>query len=148
MRRLLLLTIVFLVLPASAQIVRLKVDDTIQPITVEYISRGIDHAAAIQAKAVLIELHTPGGLVTSTREIISKILSSPVPVIIYVAPTGANAASAGFFILESADIAAMAPGTNTGSAHPVALLFGVSQTKQDDTMKMKIENDLAAFIRS
>lgn len=149
MRRLFLLLItLYLALPAAAQIVRLKVDDTIQPVTAEYISRGIDFAAQHHAAAVLIELHTPGGLVTSTREIISAVLSSPVPVIIFVAPTGANAASAGFFILESADIAAMAPGTNTGSAHPVALLFGVSETKQDDTMKMKVENDLAAFIRS
>src|SRR5581483_3849826 len=105
-------------------------------------------AAQEHATAVLIELKTPGGLVTSTREIIHDILTSPVPVIVYVAPSGANAASAGFFILESADIAAMAPGTNTGAAHPVALAFGVSETKQDDTMKMKIENDLAAFMRS
>ncbi len=149
MRRLFLLLITAcLALPAAAQIVRLKVDDTIQPVTAEYISRGIDYAAERHATAVLIELHTPGGLVTSTREIISKILSSPVPVIIYVFPSAANAASAGFFILESADIAAMAPGTNTGSAHPVALAFGVSESKQDDTMKMKVENDLAAFIRS
>src|SRR5581483_4258507 len=109
--------------------------DTIQPVSAEYIGRGIDYAAEHHATAVLIELQTPGGLVTSTREIISKILSSPVPVIIYVAPSGANAASAGFFILESADVAAMAPGTNTGSAHPVSLLFGVSEQKQDDTMK-------------
>ncbi len=149
MRRLFLLLITAcLALPAAAQIVRLKVDDTIQPVTAEYISRGIDYAAERHATAVLIELHTPGGLVTSTREIISKILSSPVPVIIYVFPSAANAASAGFFILEAADIAAMAPGTNTGSAHPVALAFGVSESKQDDTMKMKVENDLAAFIRS
>jgi membrane-bound serine protease (ClpP class) len=149
MRRLFWLLIAVLVaIPSFAQIVRLNVDDTIQPVTAEYISRGIDYAANQHASAVLIELHTPGGLVTSTREIISKILSSPVPVIIYVAPSGANAASAGFFILESADIAAMAPGTNTGSAHPVALAFGVSESKQDDTMKMKVENDLAAFIRS
>ncbi len=149
MRRLLLLfAALCFALPSFAQVVRLKVDDTIQPVSEEYISRGIDYAADHNASAVLIELHTPGGLVTSTRSIISKILGSRVPVIIYVAPTGANAASAGFFILESADIAAMAPGTNTGSAHPVALLFGVSQAKEDDTMKAKIENDLAAFIRS
>src|SRR5260370_33921214 len=77
------------------------------------------------------------------REIICKILSSRVPVIVYVAPTGSRAASAGFFILESADVAAMAPGTNTGSAHPV-LLYG----KMDDVEKEKIENDAAAFIRS
>jgi membrane-bound serine protease (ClpP class) len=144
MRRLLLLLIGFcFALPSSAQIVRLKVDDTIQPVSAEYIGRGIDFAAQQHATAVLIELHTPGGLLTSTREIIAKILASPVPVIIYVTPTGANAASAGFFILESADIAAMAPGTNTGAAHPV--LIG---SKPDDVMKMKMENDAAAFMRS
>jgi membrane-bound serine protease (ClpP class) len=144
MRRLFLLLIGFcFALPSSAQIVRLKVDDTIQPVSAEYIGRGIDFAAQQHATAVLIELHTPGGLLTSTREIIAKILASPVPVIIYVTPTGANAASAGFFILESADIAAMAPGTNTGAAHPV--LIG---SKPDDVMKMKMENDAAAFMRS
>jgi len=149
MRRPVLLLIALLfALPCLGQVVRLKVDDTIQPVSAEYIHRGIDFAAQEHATAVLIELKTPGGLVTSTREIIHDILTSPVPVIVYVAPSGANAASAGFFILESADIAAMAPGTNTGAAHPVALAFGVSETKQDDTMKMKIENDLAAFMRS
>lgn len=149
MRRFLLLLLALATaLPSAAQVVRIKVDDTIQPVTEEYISRGIDYAAQHNAQAVLIELKTPGGLVTSTRDIIHDILDSKVPVIIYVAPSGANAASAGFFILESADIAAMAPGTNTGSAHPVALAFGVSETKQDDTMKQKVENDLAAFIRS
>ena len=139
----LICTLLLLSLPALAQIVRLKVDDTIQPISAEYISRGIDHAAQSHAQAVLLELHTPGGLMDSMREIISKVLASPVPVIIYVTPSGANAASAGFFILESADIAAMAPGTNTGAAHPVVL-----GAKPDDTMKMKMENDAAAFMRS
>jgi membrane-bound serine protease (ClpP class) len=144
MRRLFLLlfTLCF-ALPSFTQIVRLKVDDTIQPVSAEYIGRGLDYAAQQHAAAVLIELRTPGGLLNSTRDIISKILASPVPVIIYVTPTGANAASAGFFILESADIAAMAPGTNTGAAHPV--LIG---SKPDDVMKMKMENDAAAFMRS
>src|SRR3569833_1604729 len=98
MRRLFLLLIATLfAFPAAAQVVRVKVDDTIQPISAEYISRGIDYAAQQHAQAVLIELHTPGGLVDSTREIVSKILASPTPVIIYVTPTGANAASAGFY---------------------------------------------------
>ncbi len=88
-------------------------------------------------QALLIEISTPGGLLDSTRDIIAKILASPVPVIIYVAPSGSRAASAGFFILESADIAAMAPGTNTGAAHPVSLFGG----KMDDVMKEKVEND-------
>ena len=130
---------------ASANsIVKIRVDDTIQPITAEYIDRAIEHARQTNADAVLIELSTPGGLLESTRTIIQTILASPVPVIIYVAPSGARAASAGFFILEAADVAAMAPGTNTGAAHPVTL----GGEKMDDTMKTKIENDSAAFMRS
>src|SRR5258706_2176459 len=131
-------------LPCSAQVVRLKVDDTIHPISAEYIARGIDHAQQIKADAVLIELRTPGGLLNSTHTIIEKILASPVPVVVYVAPSGGYAASAGFFILQSADVAAMAPGTNTGAAHPV-LGGGI---KVDDVMKNKMENDAAAFMRS
>jgi membrane-bound serine protease (ClpP class) len=128
----------------ATSVVKIRVDDTIQPISAEYVERAIEHARQTNADAVLIELHTPGGLVDSTREIIEKILASPVPVIVYVAPTGANAASAGFFILESSDIAAMAPGTNTGAAHPVTL----GGEKMDDVMKTKVENDSAAFMRS
>ncbi len=129
---------------AIADIVHLVVDDTIQPISAEYISRGIDAANARHADAVLIDLRTPGGLETSMREIVQKILASPVPVIVYVSPSGARAASAGFFILESADIAAMAPGTNTGAAHPVMMGGG----KMDDVMKEKVTNDASAFMRS
>ncbi len=130
---------------ASANsIVKIRLDDTIQPITAEYIDRAIEHARQTNADAVLIELSTPGGLLDSTRSIIQTILASPVPVIIYVAPSGARAASAGFFILEAADVAAMAPGTNTGAAHPVTL----GGEKMDDTMKTKVENDSAAFMRS
>lgn len=129
---------------SSAEVLKIVVDDTIQPISEEYISRAIDEARRGHDQALLIELDTPGGLLSSTRNIIHNILTSPVPVIIYVSPTGSRAASAGFFILESSDIAAMAPGTNTGAAHPV-LMGG---EKMDDVMKMKIENDAAAFMRS
>jgi membrane-bound serine protease (ClpP class) len=131
-------------LASANSVVKIRVDDTIQPIAEEYIDRAIERARQTNADAVLIELSTPGGLLDSTRAIIEKILASPVPVIVYVAPTGARAASAGFFILESADVAAMAPGTNTGAAHPVELGGG----KMDDTMKTKVENDSAAFMRS
>ena len=130
---------------ASAQIVRVVLNDTIQPITKEVIDRAIDNAAQQNAQAVLIELSTPGGLVDSTRDIIQKILGSKVPVIVYVAPSGARAASAGFYILEAADIAAMAPATNTGAAHPVVL---GGDDKLDPIMKAKMENDSAAFMRS
>ncbi|HEY5177445.1 MAG TPA: nodulation protein NfeD [Terriglobales bacterium] len=131
-------------LASANSIVKIRVDDTIHPITAEYIDRAIEHARQTNADAVLIELSTPGGLLDSTRTIIQTILASPVPVIIYVAPSGARAASAGFFILEAADVAAMAPGTNTGAAHPVTL----GGEKMDDTMKTKVENDAAAFMRS
>jgi membrane-bound serine protease (ClpP class) len=129
---------------ARAQVLKIVVNDTIQPITAEYIGRALDQAAKEKDQAVLIELNTPGGLLDSTHDIIQKILASHVPVIVYVAPSGRRAASAGFFILESADVAAMAPGTNTGAAHPVTLGGG----KMDDVMKEKIENDSAAFMRS
>ncbi|HVP51157.1 MAG TPA: nodulation protein NfeD [Terriglobales bacterium] len=129
---------------ACADVLKIVVHDTIHPISDEFIGRALDQAAREHAEALLIELSTPGGLVDSTRSIIQKILASPVPVIVYVAPSGARAASAGFFILESADIAAMAPGTNTGAAHPV--IFGGE--KMDQVMKEKMENDAAAFMRS
>lgn len=138
------LSILLASLPASAEILKVVVDDTIQPISEEYIARAIAEAGRRHDEAVLIELNTPGGLVDSTRQIIEHITTSAVPVIIYVTPSGARAASAGFFILESADIAAMAPGTNTGAAHPVILGGG----KMDDVMKEKIENDAAALMRS
>jgi membrane-bound serine protease (ClpP class) len=129
---------------ASAEILEIVVDDTIQPISEEYISRAVDEAARRGDQALLIELNTPGGLVDSTRKIIEKITTSSVPVIIYVTPAGSRAASAGFFILESADIAAMAPGTNTGAAHPVIMGGG----NLDEVMKQKLENDAAALMRS
>ena len=140
------IALTFLVLAqlASAQIVHLVVDDTIQPISAEYISRGIDAAVARHADAVLIDLRTPGGLETSMREIVQKILASPIPVIVYVSPSGARAASAGFFILEAADVSAMAPGTNTGAAHPVMM----GGAKMDDVMQEKVTNDASAFMRS
>jgi len=129
---------------ASADVVKLVVADTIHPIAAEYISRGIEEARRTHADALLIELRTPGGLVEATRSIIESLLASPVPVIVYVAPSGSRAASAGFYILEAADVAAMAPGTNTGAAHPVIL----GGEKMDTVMKEKMENDSAAFMRS
>jgi membrane-bound serine protease (ClpP class) len=138
------LLLIVLSTASSAQVLKIVVDDAIHPITDEYIGRAIVEAERTKAQALLIEVNTPGGLLDSTRDIIEKILASPVPVIIYVTPSGSRAASAGFFILESADVAAMAPGTNTGAAHPVSLGGG----KMDDTMKEKIENDSAALMRS
>jgi membrane-bound serine protease (ClpP class) len=131
---------------SSAEILKIVVNDTIQPISEEYIARAIDEAARRNDQGILIEINTPGGLVESTRHIIDKITNSSIPVIVYIAPTGSRAGSAGIFILEAADIAAMSPGTNAGAAHPV--LVGLFAPKVDDEMKRKIENDTAALMRS
>ena len=128
---------------ASADVLKIVVDDVIHPVVTERIARAIQEAQRIHADAVLIELRTPGGLVTATIDIVHEILTSPVPVIVYVAPAGNRAASAGFYILEAADIAAMAPGTNTGAAHPV-----ISGETMDPVLKDKLENDAAAHLRS
>src|SRR5579864_1028285 len=139
-----ILAFCFAASPASAEIVKIVVDDTIHPIIVEFIGRAIQEAESTHADALLIEINTPGGLVSSTREIVQEILSAKVPVILYVTPPGSYAASAGFYILEAADVAAMAPGTNTGAAHPVR---GDGVT-MDPVMKEKLENDSAALLRS
>lgn len=131
---------------ASADVLKVALNDTIQPITEEYIARAIAEAERRNDQAVLIEINTPGGLLDSTRKIIQSITSSTVPVIVYVAPSGARAGSAGIFVLEAADVAAMALGTNAGAAHPV--LLGPLAPKIDDEMKRKIENDTAALMRS
>src|SRR5438270_3774984 len=117
--------------------------DTVQPVTAGQLQRAIARANSENASALLIQLNTPGGLVDSMRQMAGAILASRVPVIIYVAPAGARAGSAGFFLLEAADIAAMAPGTNAGAAH-VVFEFG----KPDETMTQKVENDAEAFLRS
>jgi len=141
------MAVILCTLPGAAEVLKVVVNDTIQPISAEYISRAIDEAHRRNAQALLIEINTPGGLVSSTREIIEKITSSAVPVIVYVTPTGGHAGSAGIFILESADVAAMSPGTAAGAAHPVTLI-GPVQVKPDEEMNRKIENDAAALIRS
>ena len=129
---------------SRADVLKIVVDDTIQAATAERIERAIDLAAAQKAQAVLIDLTTPGGVMGDMQEIIQKIIASPVPVIIYVTPSGSRAASAGFFILESADVAAMAPGTNTGAAHPVGPFGKDIQGAMGD----KVLNDASAFMRS
>jgi membrane-bound serine protease (ClpP class) len=132
--------------PALTQtplVVKLTIHDTIQPITADYLKRGLDDAASRHAAAVLISMGTPGGLLDSTREMVADIEASLVPVIIFIEPSGSRAGSAGFFLLESADIAAMAPGTNAGAAHPI-----IEGATMDPVLKEKIENDAAAFLRS
>lgn len=127
----------------ASKVVVIHLDDTIQPISADYLKRGLDRAADMHAQAVLVEMNTPGGLLESMREMVKDILASPTPVIVYVGPSGSRAGSAGFFIMESADLAAMAPGTEAGAAHPVIEMGQVS-----DTMKQKILNDALAFLRS
>lgn len=140
--------VLWLLLAAStapaAEVVHLRLADTIQPAAEAYIARGLEQAVEIEADLVVLELDTPGGLLTTTRLITTDITSSPVPVAVLVAPAGAQAASAGFFILLSADVAAMAPGTNTGAASPVS---GGGE-EIGETMKAKVFNDAAAMIRS
>jgi len=123
---------------------KLVLSDTIQPVSAGELDRAVAQANSDGAQALLIELNTPGGLLDSTRTMVGAILSSRVPVIVYVGPSGARAGSAGFFLLEAADVAAMSPGTNAGAAHPV-LEFG---GQPDATMTQKIENDTEAFLRS
>jgi membrane-bound serine protease (ClpP class) len=124
-------------------VVKLTLHDTIQPITADYLERGLQEAARQHAQLVIVSMGTPGGLLDSTRVMVQAIENSPVPVVIFISPTGSRAGSAGFFLLEAADIAAMAPGTNAGAAHPI-----VEGGQIDPILKEKIENDAAAFLRS
>jgi membrane-bound serine protease (ClpP class) len=139
-----ILTSLFLATCARADVLKIVVDDTIHPVVVERVDRALEEAKRTHADALLIEISTPGGLMTSMEEIIHKILDAPIPVIIYVTPSGNGASSAGFFILEAADVAAMAPGTNTGAAHPVRGDGGT----MDPVMKEKLENYAASLMRS
>lgn len=135
-----------LTLPVSAQAARVlavDVDSIVHPVTVEIVGSALDQAARERDDVVLIRLNTPGGLMDAMRETVQKIIAAPVPVITYVTPSGGRAASAGFFLLEAGDVAAMAPGTNTGAAHPVII-----GTQMDPVMKQKVENDAAASLRS
>jgi len=135
----------FLAQAASAppKVIAVDVDGVVHPITAEIVAGAIAQARAENASLVLVRLNTPGGLMDAMRETIEEMLASPVPVVTYVAPSGGRAASAGFFLLEAGEVAAMAPGTNTGAAHPVALTG-----EMDAVMSQKVENDAAAYIRS
>jgi membrane-bound serine protease (ClpP class) len=130
-----------------AQILEMRIGDEIEPVMAEYIDSGIEEAARRHASLILITMDTPGGLSTSMEDIIHHILDSPVPVAIFISPVGSRGASAGFFILLSADIAAMGPGTHTGAASPL-LAIGGFPLQVDETLKKKILNDATAFLRS
>ncbi|MFH1862978.1 MAG: nodulation protein NfeD [bacterium] len=145
----LVLLVLAAALPVNARTVvkTIEVDGIINPANSRYIIRAIDQAAEEKAEALIIELDTPGGLMDSMRDIVKAIMTSDVPVIVYVAPSGSRAGSAGVFITVAAHVAAMAPGTNIGAAHPVNLGMG---EKEDSTgvMMDKVVNDAVAFIRS
>jgi len=138
--------LLLLLLPAvlwGQTVVVLKVDGMINPASADFIHRSIEQAKEHHAECLIIELNTPGGLLKSTRMIIGDFLESKIPVVVYIAPGGAQAGSAGVFITTAAHIAAMAPGTNIGAAHPVEM-----QGQMDSVMSKKVTNDAAAFIRS
>lgn len=143
----LFLPFVLTLLPAPAAagtVVELHLNEIVHSVSADYVISGIDHAEKTNASAVLIWINTPGGLETSMRQMVDRITTARVPVIVYVAPTGSRAASAGFFILLAADVAVMAPGTTTGAASPIFLGGG----QMDDTLKKKITSDAAAYLRS
>ena len=129
--------------PAAPRVIAVSISGVIQPVTADILSRAVEQARAEHAAALLIRLNTPGGLLEATRTIIERLDASPVPVITYVTPGGGRAASAGFFVLEAGDIAAMAPGTNTGAASPIVL-----GSQMDPVLRSKVENDSAALLRT
>ena len=134
------------VIPLRAEIVRITVDAPIHPVTSEYVVTAIRQAETSGASLVLLRLNTPGGLDTSMREIIESVVNSRVPVAAYVSPSGARAASAGFFIGVACDFLAMSPGTSTGAAHPVGV--SITGSSMDKTMEDKVTHDAASYIRT
>lgn len=130
--------------PLPARVLQADIDGIVHPVTSQVISSAIAQAQRDHADALLIRLSTPGGLMDATRDIVEQIFRCPVPVIVWTGPSGARAASAGFFLLEAGDVAAMAPGTNTGASHPV-LSTGA---EMEPVMKTKVENDAAALMRT
>ena len=130
--------------PAASKVIVLTLADAIGPASAKFLIRGIERAEKERAACIVIQIDTPGGLDTSMRDIVKRILASEVPVVVYVAPSGSRAASAGLFVLLAAHVAAMAPGTNTGAAHPVQMSGGA----MDSLLATKVENDAASFIRS
>ncbi len=134
---------------SAALVIELKIDEMVHPMMLEYVNGAFDDAMERKAALILIHMDTPGGLDSSMRAIIHRILISPVPVAVYVSPSGARGASAGFYILMSADIAAMAPGTHAGAASPVLVsMISGSTVTLDETMRKKLINDAAAYLRS
>jgi membrane-bound serine protease (ClpP class) len=130
--------------PPVPRVVHIRIDSAIFPVSAEFLVDSLEQADEMGAVAMVVELSTPGGLLTSTRDMTKAMLTARTPVVVYVSPSGAQAASAGFFVLMAADVAAMAPGTNTGAAHPVS---GEGKDIEGD-MGKKVEEDAAATIRT
>jgi membrane-bound serine protease (ClpP class) len=145
-----LLALTCAVASAAEKVSFIKIDGAIGPATASYISRSIEEARAQNAQCLVIQLNTPGGLLDSTQNIVQSFLGSTVPVVVYVAPTGATATSAGCFITLAASVAAMAPATTIGAAHPVTLGGNPTggEEKPDDTMKRKLENFSVSYIEA
>ena len=134
--------------PAGApRVLEVSIEGVIQPFLADFVDEALAQGARERASLILLTLNTPGGLDTSMRDIIQHIISSPVPVAAFVAPSGSRAASAGFYILLSADVAAMAPGTDTGASSPIFLIGGTA-AQVDETLKKKAMNEAAAYLRS
>jgi membrane-bound serine protease (ClpP class) len=144
LRHLRLIPVLLFGAPLMGSVLQVDVTGIVHPVTVEIVTAAISQAQARHADALLVRLSTPGGLLDSTRDVIEQVLHSPVPVVMWVGPAGARAASAGFFLLEAGDVAAMAPGTNTGASHPVSGSGANLQT----VMNQKVENDTAALVRT
>ena len=125
--------------PASPRVLSVAVDGMVHPVTSEILRSALERARQQGDSLIILRLNTPGGLMDAMRETIELMVASPIPVVTYVAPSGGRSASAGFFLLEAGDVAAMAPGTNTGAAHPVAL-----GGQMDAIETQKVENDAAA----
>jgi membrane-bound serine protease (ClpP class) len=136
-------------LAASEVVSVITIDGAIGPATSSYVSRALDEAALKNSQCLVIKLNTPGGLMSSMEQIVQKLLGAPIPVVVYVSPTGGTAASAGCFITLAADVAAMAPATTIGAAHPVSLgLTGGEDSKSDPTMTKKVENFAVSYIQA
>lgn len=144
MRRLLCFTLLAAATLSGAAVVRIDIDSVVHPVTVEIVTRALEQATTQKAELVLVRLNTPGGLMEASSQLVEKLMASPVPVVTYVAPGGARAASAGFFLLLAGDVAAMAPGTRTGAASPV--MMGGKEI--DPVMRRKIESDSGAALRT
>ena len=145
-----LLALTSAIASAAEKVSLIRIDGAIGPATASYISRSIEEARTQNAQCLVIQLNTPGGLLDSTQEIVQSLLGSTVPVVVYVAPTGATATSAGCFITLAASVAAMAPATTIGAAHPVAIggMPGGGEEKIDNTMKQKLENFSVSYIEA